>query len=129
MGKLINPSLWAQVTPRQVRRSYQRSGSVSSDTNYEAHQNPQHTIVNINRHYQRPQIENNHSAKTRDQKLLARESLIHSDQMSKAHDKSSNKNNGSLYDDDGVNLLSRLAEKRPEVIGGKIHELNVIQHS
>ena len=34
--------------------------------------------------------------------------------------KRSNQNKGFLFDDDGVDLLSRLADKRPEVIGGKL---------
>ena len=49
----------------------------------------------------------------RDQKFFARKALIDFGQMSK--------NKGFLFDDDGVDLLSRLADKRPQVIGGKVN--------
>lgn len=126
MDEMINPSLRTQMSQTQVRRSYQRSGSGSSDTEHEAHQKPHHTILNMSResrsHYERPWNEKNHSEIMRDQKVFARKALIDFGQMSKAHDvQSSKKNKGFLFDDDGVDLLSRLADKRPEVIGGKVN--------
>ena len=126
MDEMINPSLRTQMSQTQVRRSYQRSGSGSSDTEHEAHQKPHHTILNMSResrsHYERPWNEKNHSEIMRDQKVFARKALIDFGQMSKAHVvQSSKKNKEFLFDDDGVDLLSRLADKRPEVIGGKVN--------
>lgn len=127
MGEIINPSLRTHLSQPQVRRSYQRSGSGSSDTDNEAHQKHHHTILNMNResrfHHQSPRNESYPSEMTRDQKASARKALIDFGQMSKAQVKSSQKNKGFLFDDDGVDLLSRLADKRPEVIGGNVNEV------
>ena len=126
MGEMINPSLRTQMSHLSqlpVRRSYQRSGSGSSDTDNEADHRPHQTILNMNResrfHHQNPQNENYSSEMTRDQEASARKALIKFGQM--AHIKSSKKNKGFLFDDDGADLLSRLADKRPEVIGGKVN--------
>ena len=136
MGAMMNPSLRTQVSHLSqppVRRSYQRSGSGSSDSDNEAaYHKPQHTILNINRgngsQHQNPRNENEMSEMTRDQEASARKALIDFGQMSKAHVKSSKKNKGFLFDDDGVDLLSRLADKRPAVIGGKVNEFILPSH-
>ena len=124
MGEMINPSLRTQVTQPPVRRSYQRSASSSSDRDCDPHQRPHHVILNMNKEsriqYQRPRNENHQNEMTRDHLVLARKALMDFGQTSTAHVKRSNQNKGFLFDDDGVDLLSRLADKRPEVIGGKL---------
>ena len=120
MGEMINPSLRSQVTHPPVRRSYQRSASSSSDRDCDPHQRPHHVILNMNKENRLPRNKNHHSEMTRDQLVLARKALMDFGQTSTAHVKRSNQNKGFLFDDDGVDLLSRLADKRPEVIGGKL---------
>ena len=128
MGEMINPSLRTQVTQPPVRRSYQRSASSSSDRDCHPHQRPQHIILNMNKENRLPRNENHHhSEMTRDQLFLARKALMDFGQTSTAHVKRSNQNKGFLFDDDGVDLLSRLADKRPEVIGGKSHCVKVLE--
>ena len=122
MGEMINPSLRTQVSQQPpVRRSYQRSASSSSDRDYDPHQRPHHIILNMNKESSPRNDNHHHSEITKDQLVLAQKALMDFGQTSKAHVKRSNQNKGFLFDDDGVDLLSRLADKRPEVIGGKVH--------
>ena len=127
MGEMINPSLRTQMTQKApVRRSYQRSASSSSDRDYDPHQRPHHIILNMNKESRTRNDNHHHSEITKDQLVLARKALMDFGQTSKAHVKRSNQNKGFLFDDDGVDLLSRLADKRPEVIGGKVHCVNCV---
>ena len=128
MGEMINPNLRTQVTQPPVRRSYQRSASSSSDRDCDPHQRPHHIILNMNKENRLPRNENHHhSEMTRDQLVLARKALMDFGQTSTAHVKRSKQNKGFLFDDDGVDLLSRLADKRPEVIGGKSQCVTVLE--
>ena len=124
MGEMINPNLRTLVSQPQVRKSYQRSGSSSSDRDCDPHQRGHHTIINMTketRSQNRPRYENHQDQITRDQEVIARKALMDFGQTSKSFVGSSKQNNGFLFDDDGVDLLSRLADKRPEVIGGKVN--------
>ena len=127
MGEMINPSLRTQMTQQApVRRSYQRSASCSSERDYDPHQRPHHIILNMSKESRPRNDHHHHSEMTKDQLVLARKALMDFGQTSKAHVKRSNQNKGFLFDDDGVDLLSRLADKRPEVIGGKVHCVNCV---
>ena len=130
---MINPSMGASMQP-QVRRSYQRS--YSSDRDFDP-QRPRHTAVNMNNesesvdnyHGLRNEKDRNQVYRIRDQEILARKAIIDFGQTFKSHIKSNRQNKGYLFEDDGFDLLSRLADKRPEVIGGKNHYLFLIIHA